>query len=62
MLLQFSFVLFYDAFADKLCALYFSLVDNDFVVLSQLNFIILDCFVKGFVFGSSLFDIMDDLE
>ena len=62
MLLQFSFVLFYNAFADKFCTLNFAFVNDDLVVLSQLNFIILDGFVEGFVFGSTFFDIMDDLE
>lgn len=55
--------MFFDnTLADKFCALDFSFVDDDLVVLSQLDFIVLDGLVEGLIFGSTFLDVMDDLQ
>ena len=49
-------------FADELTALDLALIDDNFVVLSQLDFVVFDCLVKGFVSVVPLLDIVDNLE
>lgn len=55
-------MIFDDGLADELTALYFTLIDDNFVMFSELNFIILDGFIVEIIFIASLFDVMDYLE
>lgn len=61
-LLKSSFVIFDDGFADEFCALNSAFIDDDFVMFSELNLIVFDGFVEGFVFVVALLDIVDYLE
>ena len=61
MLFKFYFVFFDDSFADEFATFYSSFVDDDFMVLSELYFIVFDCLIECLIFSSSFFDVMDDL-
>lgn len=62
MLLQLSFMLLDDGFADEFGAFYSSLIDDDFVMLTQLDLIVFDCLVQGVVLVTSLLDVVDNLK
>lgn len=62
MLLEFGLVILDYGFADELAALNPSLIDDHFVVLSELNLVVLDSLVEGFVFVVSLLDIVNYLQ
>lgn len=49
-------------FADELTALNSSLIDDHFVVLSELNLVVLDSLIEGFVFVVSFLNIVDYLQ
>ena len=62
MLLKFSLVIFDDCLAYELTSLNLAFIDDNFMMLSKLNFVVFDCLVKCFVSVVSFLDIMDDLE
>lgn len=62
MLLQLSFMLLDDGFADEFGAFYSSLIDDDLVMLTQLDLIVFDRLVQGVVLVTSLFDVVDNLK
>ena len=55
-------MIFDDCLAYELAALNFAFIDDNFMVLSQLNFVIFDCLVECFVPVVPFFDIVDDLQ
>ena len=61
-LFEFGLAILDYGFADELATLNPSLIDDHFVVLSELNLVVLDSLVEGFVFVVSLLDIVDYLQ
>lgn len=55
-------MIFDDWLTDKLCAFDFSFIDDDFMMFSELYFIVFDGFVEGVVLVASFFDVVYDLE
>jgi hypothetical protein len=61
-LLEFELVVLDDCFADELAALDLALIDDDLVMLSELNLIVLDGLVQSFVPVVPLLDIVNYLQ
>ena len=51
---QFGFVLMHDLLCNEFIAFWLAFVDDHFVVLAQLDFVILQCFSEVLVFGGLL--------
>jgi hypothetical protein len=63
MLFQFLFMILNNSLTDQFSSLDSSLVNDYFMVLSELNFIVLDSLIKRVIFTiSAFFDVMNDLK
>lgn len=62
MLFKLSLVLFNHIFTDQLCTFHPSLIDDDFVVLTQLDLVIFDSFVEILILIAAFLDVVDDLQ
>lgn len=55
-------MILYHSFTDKLASFNSSLIDNDLVMFSKLNFIVLNRFIQILIAIISLFNVVNDLE